>query len=94
MKILLPALTLAICGCGNGGALGLAAARVRCGESRLAGTGVAMTDNEWDALVATHTQARDDGLSREDAVTFGNFTCVGNDLCIQCNEALVAALWP
>ena len=67
-------LTLAstVGGCGNGGAVGLAAARARCNESRMAGSGVPLTDADWEHLVATHTEARDEGLSRNNAITFGN----------------------
>ncbi len=88
MTKLLLVLTLTVCGCGSGGAVGLAAARARCNESS------PLTDAEWNDLVATHTEARDEGVSRDFAIAFGNLTCGGNDLCVRCNEALVDALWP
>lgn len=97
MKKLFLILALSVCGCGTGlGKTSLAEAKARCNESRLAGTGNPMTDAEWDNLVATHERARDTGLSYDDAITFGNFTCGAglNELCVQCNIALVDALWP
>lgn len=94
LGIAMPALSATICGCGNGGVLGLAGARAKCNESRLAGSGMPMTDAEWENLVATHQRALDEGVSREFAIAFGNLTCGGEDLCVRCNEALVNALWP
>ena len=96
LGIAMLALSATVCGCGNGGAFGLAGARAKCNESRLAGSGMPMTDAEWDDLVATHQRALDEGVSREFAIAFGNLTCGGesNTLCVQCNEALVNALWP
>ena len=89
-RVSLVLVLLTVCGCGNGGPFGLAAARARCNESS------PITDDEWDDLVATHQRALDEGVSREFAIAFGNLTCGGesNTLCVQCNEALVNALWP
>lgn len=101
MNKLLLILIFAVCGCADFGVSdvgtsGLDAARARCNESSLAGSGTPMTNAEWDDLVVMHERARDEGVSRDFAIAFGNLTCGGesNELCVRCNEALVDALWP
>ena len=101
MKKLLLVLVLTVCGCTDVdesilGMSDLDAARAVCNESSLAGSGTPLTDAEWDDLVASVERARDEGVSRDFVVAFGNLTCGGesNELCVRCNEAVIDALWP
>ncbi len=99
--VLLSLTSLMLLGCGSNPA-GLANARAVCDDAFVRDGFEASTDVQWDTLVIQGEIARDDGVSKAQALANSVETCfvaatiepASLVACNQCVAAMIDAIWP